>query len=93
MPEDFVTVMHRTALIPASSENPELGGAFIDFLLEAAWSGDPPGYYPFATVNPHASDQSPSLRPIRIGPGLLVYLDDLKRASFSKAWLDAVLRE
>ncbi|NDR58403.1 ABC transporter substrate-binding protein [Aliiruegeria sabulilitoris] len=93
MPEDFVTVMHRTALIPASSESPGLGGAFVDFLLNAAWSGDPPDYYPFATVNPRASDETPSLRPIRIGPGLLVYLDDMKRASFSKAWLDAVVRE
>lgn len=93
VPEDFTTVMHRTALLPADSEHPELGGAFVDFLLEAAWSGNPPEYYPFASVNPKASDETPSLRPIRIGPGLLVYLDDLKRRSFTRAWLDAVLRE
>lgn len=91
-PEDFTTVMQRLALVPASSESPELGGAFVDFLLETAWAGDPPPYYPFDGVDPEAASETPSLRPIRIGPGLLVYLDDLKRGSFIGAWSDAIVR-
>lgn len=93
LPEDFATVMLRLALLPSRSESPDLGGAFVDFLLETAWSGRPLPYYPFARVDPDAATETPSLRPIRIGPGLLVYLDDLKRNAFVNAWLDAIVRK
>ncbi len=91
-PEDFTTVMLRLALLPSASDSPELGAAFVDFLLSTAWSGSTPPYYPFPTLDSEAVAAMPSLRPIRIGPGLLVYLDALKRQGFVDAWLDALTR-
>lgn len=89
-PEDFTTVMLRLAVIPANAEDPRTGGSLIDFLLRAAWSGDPPEYYPFQSVDPSAASEASALRPIRIGPGLLVFLDKLKRQRFIREWVDAI---
>ncbi len=90
--KDYTSVMMRTALIPLNAPNPQLAGNFIDFLLSApgrerlkAEIG--PGPLDAAQVS---SDQN--LRPIRLGPGLLVYLDQLKRQSFLRAWLSAIVQ-
>jgi len=90
-PEDYTHVMLRTALIPKAAENPRDAGAFIDFLLS------PPGrdlldkeaeLPPLDANSPPGVDQK---RPITIGPGLLVYLDRLKRERFLEAWTAAVV--
>lgn len=80
LPEDFTTVMLRTAFISHKAENPELGGAFIDHLLAQEWSG---GWVSPAARPPAASG---------IGPGLLVYLDRFKRADFTREWGAAMLQ-
>lgn len=92
-PEEFTTVMLRLAVIPANAEDPENGGALIDFLLSAAWSGEPPEYYPFQSVDQDFVGQTSALRPIQIGPGLLVFLDKLKRQRFINEWADAIQQE
>jgi len=90
-PEDFTIAILRTALIPASAPAPSLGGAFLDFLLGpegqalmADRAGLPPGAA-FTAIVPAAH-----LRPVRLGPGLLVGLDPLERAAFLREW-DAAL--
>ncbi|MCT8161897.1 ABC transporter substrate-binding protein [Pseudoruegeria sp. SHC-113] len=92
-PEDFTTVMLRSVLIPSTAEAPEEAGAFVDHLLRAAWGGGGQGAaagYPFPAID--LSEQT-ARRPIRMGPGLLVYLDSLKRARFLAEWEDAVLQD
>lgn len=89
-PRDFTTVMLRTALIPATSPSPELAGRFIDHLVGAGW-GDGASA-PFPRIPPGAQGSNPVRRPIRMGPGLLVYLDRLKRAAFLREWENAVVR-
>ena len=92
-PQDFTTVMLRSALIPASAPNPELAGHFIDHLIRLSWGKADPASYPFPPIIPDpAAGNNPSLRPIRLGPGLLVYLDDLKRQHFLRAWEAAMVR-
>jgi iron(III) transport system substrate-binding protein len=38
------------------------------------------------------SDDTQALRRIRMGPGLLVYLDAFKKAAFLREWSSAVLQ-
>lgn len=89
---DFLTVMLRTALIPTNAENPVAAGVMIDFLSRLserpalnAETGLPPiDGNPFTTNN--------TLRPIRLGPGLLVFLDKLKKENFLRSWQSSILQ-
>jgi iron(III) transport system substrate-binding protein len=93
-PDDFTTVMLRTALIPATSEQPQLAGLFVDHLIRAAWDGQDQGQAGrlLPPLHPTGQGDDAAMRPIRLGPGLLVYLDRLKRAAFLSAWESAVLQ-
>ncbi len=92
-PRDFTTVMLRSALIPGSAPDPDLAGRFIDHLLRLSWGGADPSAYPFPpVVRDPATGGDAARRPIRLGPGLLVYLDDLKRRRFLHAWEAAMVR-
>jgi len=91
-PRDFTTVMLRTALVPANSARPDLGGQFIDHLIRARWSDAEQSDLPFPRIALGASSKNAAFRPIRLGPGLLVYLDRLKRARFLREWEAAILQ-
>jgi iron(III) transport system substrate-binding protein len=91
-PQDFTTLMLRSAVIPANAAHPDVAGQFIDHLILSAWTDAGADYYPFPKINADLASATSSLRPIRLGPGLLVYLDDLKRRRFLKEWEDAVLQ-
>lgn len=91
-PQDFTTVMLRTALIPVASPEPELAGRFVDHLIRVAWTRDGAGDMPFPRIQPLELGKDATLRPIRMGPGLLVYLDRLKRAGFLREWEAAILQ-
>jgi len=88
LPQDYTTVMLRSAIILREAPNPQLARAFLDHLLRAAWSE---AAFPFPT-GPAVDEPAEALRPIRLGPGLLVYLDRLKRARFLQEWQDAVVQ-
>ncbi|MEL6126515.1 MAG: ABC transporter substrate-binding protein [Pseudomonadota bacterium] len=90
-PEDFTTVMLRTAVIPATAEAPDLGALFLDHLIETAWTDTPAAAYPFPPMAVDGGGAGSALRPIPLGPGLLVFLDRLKRSRFLEAWGDAML--
>ncbi|MFT7594260.1 MAG: iron(III) transport system substrate-binding protein [Paracoccaceae bacterium] len=91
-PRDFTTVMLRTALIPAASQQPDLAGLFVDHLIRVTWTGNPPDNARFPRIEPLTLHKNAAQRPIRLGPGLLVYLDRLKRAAFLRAWESAILQ-
>ncbi len=93
-PEDYTLVMLRTALIPRSSRNSVEARQFLDYLLS------PRGQQVLsreARLRPiiqrgSGAQAAPgrNLRPIQLGPGLLVYLDGLKRRQFLDAWKSSV---
>lgn len=91
-PDDFTTVMLRSALIPRRAPNPEGAKAFLDHLLEQAWGDPAQNGFPYPTYGADRDDVS-KYRPIRMGPGLLVYLDRFKRDQFLDAWQNAVLQQ
>lgn len=97
-PEDYTLVMLRTAVIPRTSPHPVQARRFLDYLLSARGQqvlarearlmpiiGD-------ATGGGQAGAQGPgrNRRPIQLGPGLLVYLDALKRRQFLDAWMSSL---
>ncbi|MHC5656138.1 ABC transporter substrate-binding protein [Stappia sp. ICDLI1TA098] len=94
--DDYTLVMTRTAFIPETAPNKRAAVAFINFLLspegQAAIAASP-SMLPLLAGAPGAETQDWLLRtegrpllPIRIGPGLLTYLDTLKKASFLADW-------
>jgi iron(III) transport system substrate-binding protein len=90
---DYTNIMMRSVLIPEQSKNPVLAGQFIDFLLGRdgrVLLQNEAGLPPLA---PSATESSNSLRPIRLGPGLLVYLDQLKRKRFLTDWEGSFLQK
>ncbi len=88
--QDYTHVMLRTALIPANAENPTSGGAFIDFLLSETGRNIIKNDVGLPPIDGDQLSAKQSLRPIRLGPGLLVYLDKIKRERFLGAWTAAI---
>lgn len=89
LPTDFTTVMQRTVLIPSDAPDPETAGEFVDHMLEVTFGG--------GDGQPLARDaQTPtaesSLHRIQLGPGLLVFLDQLKQGKFVSEWESAILQ-
>jgi len=89
---DYTHFMLRTALVPANAPSPDLGGNFIDFLVGEAGgelieeqAGLPP-------IDGDALAKQQHFRPIGLGPGLLVYLDKIKRERFLEEWANAMVR-
>lgn len=91
-PEDHTLTLLRTAHIPRGAARPDLAGQFIDYLLSPAGRGalrDGAGLPP---VDAAALVRAPHHRPIRLDPGLLVYLDPLQRQRFLAEWSAAILQ-
>ena len=89
---DYTNIMMRSVFIPSQATNPQSAGQFIDFLLSTPGRrllelevGLPP-------LVPKSLNASNSLRPIKLGPGLLVYLDRLKRQRFLEEWENSILQ-
>lgn len=89
---DYTHVLLRTAFVPKSADQPDQGRAFLDFLLSDAGqrlideeTGLPP-------IDETALAAAPHLRPIRLDPGLLVYVDPIKRRNFIDEWTAALIQ-
>lgn len=89
---DHTSVMLRTALIPKTARNKGDAGRFIDFLLELRKH---PTLLEKTGLSPIGNDallQSTLARPIRLGPGLLVFLDKFRRENFLRSWSSAIIQ-
>ncbi|WP_299608566.1 substrate-binding domain-containing protein [uncultured Tateyamaria sp.] len=88
-PEDFATTMMRTALVLDSTALEDEAEALVAYLTSGAWAArDRPGF-PLPSIG---QAEAPGLNVVSLDPGLLVYLDRLKRALFLEAWSSALLR-
>lgn len=96
MPEDFTVVLSRIAIIPKYAKSKNSGKLFMDFLLSnngqqiLAEKAGLNAIHPLVkgpnTANALREKMGQSLRPIKVGPGLLVYLDQVKRAKLLNKW-------
>ena len=87
--EDYTLTLLRTGLVPVNAAAPNLGGAFLDFMIGTQGRRllrDDAGLPP---TDEMALASGPYLRPMRLGPGLLVFLDRIKRKAFLDEWSSA----
>lgn len=89
--EDFVSVMLRSALIPQGAKAVPEAGLLIDFLARMQKRPDLVAQtgLPAVGVGDAAQDEA-VMRPIRLGPGLLVFLDKMRRETFLRAWVNSI---
>ncbi len=86
---DFSNVILRTTIIPATAQEPEAAGRFIDMLL-ATGLRDAPEDWPLPPLGETADTNGTGFGPIRLGPALMVYLDPLNRRAFLEEWTNAI---
>ena len=91
LPADYTLLTSRIAFIPKQARHPEMARLFIDYMLSregqrrlAARSVTPSRQDARGPDDPVAN--APSLRPIAVGPELLTYLDQIKRARVLREW-------
>lgn len=95
-PQDYTLAVSRTAVLPKSAPHPAMAHAFLEYLLSlrgqrvlATQAGLPAirreieGPYGRMGIT---GGQVGLLRPIALGPGLLVYLDQQKRQHILASW-------
>ncbi|WGW03600.1 ABC transporter substrate-binding protein [Tropicibacter oceani] len=89
---DYTQVLLRTAFVPVTAQRPDLGRGFLDFLISHAGQTLIDERTGFSRIDEAALAEGPHLRPIRLDPGLLIYVDPLIKAGFLDEWAAAVLR-
>ena len=98
--KDFTVVTSRVGLVPRAAARPDLGTAFLAFLMGregqtlmaerlrlAAVSLEVSGENSARAMEAALGDQ---LRPVPVSPGLLAYLDQSKRARLIARWEKAL---
>jgi len=96
LPKDYTLVMSRVAIIAKKAPHPNAARLWLDYLLSRrgqtvlaakselfALRSDVEGEFTAAAL---ARELGGSLKPIGVGPGLLVYLDRAKRLEFMREW-------
>jgi iron(III) transport system substrate-binding protein len=99
-PQDYTLAVSRTAIILRSSHNPATAHLFLEYLLSARGQKLLSEHSYLSAVRPapagpdnrlgFSESQVGLLRPISLGPGLLVYLDPMKRESLLQTWNEAM---
>lgn len=100
---DYTVVVSRVAMVPRGAAAPDLGRAFLGFLMSAegqtllseklrlpAVSLEVSGEGSGAAMQAALGDQ---LRPVPVSPGVLVYLDQAKRKRLVRLWHQALAGE
>ena len=92
-PDDYTLVLSRAALIPRQAAEPELAGAFLDFMLSETGRSALESAHLIVRTDDRAPaalrlPETPetSFRPIALTPSLLVGLDQHKRRDFVALW-------
>ena len=96
LPADYTVVMSRIGLVPKAAASPDLGARFLDFLMSKAGQTALAHDLHLPAVLPGIDSDNPlrvmqnapsgQLRSIPVSPGLLVYLDQVKRAELVRRW-------
>lgn len=102
LPKDYTVVMSRIGLVPQAATSPELGQSYLEFFMSKegqtimarelqipAVSPDVAGNNTATTMREMLGGQ---LKPVPVSLGLMVYLDQVKRARLISRW-NEVLRQ
>ena len=101
LPKDYTVVMSRIGLVPQAAANPELGRRYLAFFMSKEGQTIMARELQIAAVSPEVSGSNTArtmsallgaqLKPVPVSPGLMVYLDQVKRARLIARW-NEVLR-
>ncbi|OLP60280.1 iron ABC transporter [Xaviernesmea oryzae] len=97
LPKDYTVVMSRIGLVPQAAGRPDLGKRYLAFFMSAPGQAIMARELHAPAVNgtvPAPGDGSDvfsgtlarQLRPVPVSPGLVVYLDQVKRARVIARW-------
>jgi iron(III) transport system substrate-binding protein len=95
MPDDYTLVVSRIAVILSESRHPNAAKLFLDFLLSREGQNELASHF-MSPVREDVSAEADlippreTLRPVHIGPTLLIYLDQIKREHFLDRWKRAI---
>lgn len=96
LPEDYTVVMSRIGLVPRAAGSPGLGASFLDFLISRRGQEVISRDLRLPALHPDLSGENTAaglraqargrLRPVPVTPGLVVYLDQVKRERLISRW-------
>jgi iron(III) transport system substrate-binding protein len=100
LPRDYTVVMSRIGLVPKAAASPDLGRRYLEYFMSAEGQSILARELQIAAVNPDVSGENTAttmqsvmgaqLRPVPVSPGLMVYLDQVKRTRLIKRWNEAL---
>lgn len=100
LPTDYTIVTSRIGLVPKAAANPDLGRRYLEFFMSAEGQTILAKKLKIAALNPSVTGENTAnamqqalgnqLRPVPVSPGLMVYLDQVKRARLIRRWNDAL---
>lgn len=93
-PQDYTLAVSRTAVLPANAPHPEAAHLFLEYLLSTGGQDALARESHQFQIRPGSRDvvagldgsRIGTMRPIVLGPGLLVHLDQQKRSRFLRNW-------
>lgn len=89
LPSEFPTTMMRTVFISSLATHPEAADAFVRYLLNFQNTGEPTELL----LPPlPATESNEGQATIRLNPGIMTYLDQMKRETFVREWEDAIIQ-
>jgi iron(III) transport system substrate-binding protein len=98
-PKDYTLVMSRIALIPKQAKHPNAAKVFLDYMISQRGQ-EQIANVALYSVRPDVQGETTAdalnqrmdgvLKPLPVGPSLLVYLDQAKRLEFLKQWQQAI---
>lgn len=100
LPHDFTVVVSRVALVPRAARRADLGALFLGYFMSRAGQTILAEKLRLPAVSLEVSDDNSArtmqealgaqLRPVPVSPGVLVYLDQAKRARLIARWKSAI---
>ncbi len=88
LPSDFPTMMMRTGFVSRQAQHPQAAAGFIRHLIGLQSDPASTGSFPLPPLSTDSAGQSS----ITLEPALLTYLDGLKRQTFIKEWVSAIMQ-
>ncbi|KQV35910.1 iron ABC transporter [Rhizobium sp. Root268] len=100
LPKDYTVVMSRIGLVPQAAAAPDLGRRYLEFFMSREGQSIMARELHIAAVSPEVAGENTAnsmqemlgaqLRPVPVSPGLMVYLDQVKRARLIARWNEAL---
>ncbi|MDX0513485.1 extracellular solute-binding protein [Sinorhizobium medicae] len=96
LPKDYTVVMSRIGLVPQAAAEPELGRRYLQFFMSKEGQTIMARELQIPAVSPEVAGENTAntmremlggqLKPVPVSPGLMVYLDQVKRARLIARW-------